>query len=99
MRDKKACEGQPVAVAEQPEVTTVAPLVVRHKGETKEEKQARKHSIKQHNKVIVIIKYTYLYALISVYVMHVMAITRTGKSTLSNMYAQCSSVYIFTFVT
>ena len=76
MRDKKACEGQPVAVAEQPEVTTVAPLVVRHKGETKEEKQARKHSIKQHNKVIVIIKYTYLYALISVYVMHIIAITQ-----------------------
>lgn len=43
--------GEFVDATEQPEVTTVTPMVIRHKGETKEEKQARKHLVKQHNKV------------------------------------------------
>ena len=51
LRDKKACSGESIDTTEQPEVTTVTPLVVRHKGETNEEKQARKHLVKQHNKV------------------------------------------------
>lgn len=51
LRDKKACNGESIDVTEQPEVTAVTPMVIRHKGETKEAKQARKHLVKQHNKV------------------------------------------------
>lgn len=38
---------------EHSKLSTITPLVIRHKGETKEEKQARKHLVKQHNKVSV----------------------------------------------
>ena len=51
LRDKEACNEESIDVTEQPEVTTVTPMVIRHKGETKEEKQARKHLVKEHNKV------------------------------------------------
>lgn len=54
LRDKKSCKEEADATSsEQAEVTTVTPLVVRHKGETKEEKQTRKQLVKQHNKVSV----------------------------------------------
>lgn len=49
LRDKKS-EGESKANTEHSEPITVTPSVIRHKGETKEEKQARKHLVKQHNK-------------------------------------------------
>ena len=53
LRDKKSCKEEADVTSEQAEVTTGIPMVVRHKGETKEEKQARKQLVKQHNKVSV----------------------------------------------
>lgn len=53
LRDKKS-EGESKASTEHSEPITVTPSVIRHKGETREEKQARKHLVKQHNKVAVI---------------------------------------------
>ena len=66
LRDKEAGKGESIGTTDHPDVTTVTPLVIRHKGETKEEKQARKHVIKKHNKVTIIMKCTIFYQLVAV---------------------------------
>jgi len=58
LSDKKSCKEETNAT-DQSEIlmAKVVPLAIRQKGETKEEKQARKQLVKQHNKVIIIMLY------------------------------------------